>query len=48
MALAGDQHTGGQFPLIMAGALLVMAPLLLGFLIFQRQFVDSFAHSGFK
>jgi len=32
----------------MAGALLVMAPVLIGFLVFQRNFVASFVQSGFK
>jgi sn-glycerol 3-phosphate transport system permease protein len=45
-ATAGEN--GAQFPLIMAGALLVMAPVLVGFLIFQRNFVASFVQSGFK
>jgi sn-glycerol 3-phosphate transport system permease protein len=45
-ATAGEN--GAQFPLIMAGALLVMAPVLVGFLLFQRQFVASFVQSGFK
>jgi len=45
-ATAGEN--GAQYPLIMAGALLVMAPVLLGFLIFQRSFVASFIQSGFK
>jgi len=45
-ATAGEN--GAQFPLIMAGALLVMAPVLVGFLLFQRNFVASFVQSGFK
>jgi sn-glycerol 3-phosphate transport system permease protein len=45
-ATAGEN--GAQFPLIMSGALLVMAPVLVGFLIFQRNFVASFVQSGFK
>jgi len=45
-ATAGEN--GAQFPLIMAGALLVMAPVLVGFLVFQRNFVASFMQSGFK
>ena len=31
---------------IAAGTLLVVAPLLIGFLLFQRRFVDSFVTSG--
>lgn len=45
-ATAGEN--GAQYPLIMAGALLVMAPVLIGFLLFQRKFVASFVQSGFK
>lgn len=45
-ATAGEN--GAQYPLIMAGALLVMAPVLIGFLLFQRNFVASFVQSGFK
>ena len=31
-----------------AGTLLVVAPLLIGFLLFQRRFVNSFMASGLK
>ncbi len=41
-------ESGAQFPLIMAGTILVMFPLLLAFLLFQRQFVASFVRSGIK
>lgn len=41
-------ESGAQFPLIMAGTVLVMFPLLLAFLIFQRQFISSFVRSGIK
>jgi len=41
-------ESGAQFPLIMAGTILVMLPLLLAFLLFQRQFVASFVRSGIK
>ncbi len=41
-------ETGAQWSLIMAGTLLVVAPLLIVFLIFQRQFMSSFLHSGVK
>ncbi|MBV9119994.1 MAG: carbohydrate ABC transporter permease [Chloroflexi bacterium] len=45
-ATAGEN--GAQYPLIMAGTLMVMAPILIGFLLFQRQFVSSFAHTGIR
>lgn len=41
-------EAGAQFPLIMAGTVMVIAPLLVGFLVFQRQFISSFVHSGLK
>ena len=39
---------GAQWSLIMAATLIIVAPLLLIFLIFQRQFIQSFMHSGIK
>ncbi|MGC8634710.1 MAG: carbohydrate ABC transporter permease [Candidatus Limnocylindrales bacterium] len=39
---------GAQWPLVTAGTIIVVGPLLLLFLIFQRQFVESFVHSGLK
>ncbi len=39
---------GAQWPLVTAGTIIVVGPLLLLFLIFQRQFIDSFLHSGLK
>ncbi|MGI9145693.1 MAG: carbohydrate ABC transporter permease [Chloroflexota bacterium] len=47
-SFASAGENGAQFPLIMAGALLVMAPVLIVFLAFQRHFVASFVQSGFK
>jgi sn-glycerol 3-phosphate transport system permease protein len=41
-------ETGAQWSDVSAATLLVIAPLLLLFLIFQRQFIESFAHSGIK
>jgi sn-glycerol 3-phosphate transport system permease protein len=47
-SFTGAGENGAQYPLIMAGTLLVMAPILIGFLIFQKQFVNSFIRSGLK
>ena len=47
-SFAQGGETGAQFPLIMAGTLLVMGPLLVGFFFLQRRFIDSFLHSGVK
>lgn len=41
-------ESGAQWSLIMAGTLLVVAPLLVVFLVFQRQFMSSFLHTGVK
>ena len=39
---------GAQWPLVTAGTVIVVGPLLILFPIFQRQFIDSFLHSGLK
>ncbi len=39
---------GAQWSLLTAATLLVVAPLFIAFLIFQRQFIQSFVHSGLK
>ncbi len=39
---------GAQWPLVTAGTVIVVGPLLILFLVFQRQFIDSFLHSGLK
>lgn len=39
---------GAQWSLIMAATLIIVAPLFIAFLIFQRQFIQSFINSGFK
>jgi sn-glycerol 3-phosphate transport system permease protein len=41
-------ESGAQWSLLTAGTLLVIAPLLIIFLIFQRQFVSSMLKSGMK
>ncbi|WP_040949518.1 carbohydrate ABC transporter permease [Gorillibacterium massiliense] len=41
-------ETGAQWSEVSAATLLVIAPLILGFFIFQRQFIDSFMQSGIK
>jgi sn-glycerol 3-phosphate transport system permease protein len=45
---AMSYETGAQWSDVTAATLLVIAPLLLLFLFFQRQFIESFAHSGIK
>jgi len=39
---------GALYGQLMAGTLLVIAPLVIVFLIFQRQFIESFLQSGIK
>jgi sn-glycerol 3-phosphate transport system permease protein len=39
---------GARWSLLTAATLLVAAPLLLAFLLFQRRFIQSFLHSGIK
>ena len=39
---------GAMYGQLMAGTLLVIAPLVLLFIVFQRRFIESFARSGLK
>ena len=39
---------GAQWSLLTAATLIVIAPLFIVFLIFQRRFIQSFLHSGLK
>jgi len=39
---------GAQWSLLSAATLMVIAPLFIIFLIFQRRFIQSFLHSGLK
>ena len=43
---SGDQ--GIDWSIICAATLMTSAPLLLGFLLFQRQFVQSFMRAGIR
>lgn len=45
---AMSYETGMQWSDVSAATVLVCAPLLLLFLVFQRQFMESFMHSGIK
>ncbi|HYD06993.1 MAG TPA: carbohydrate ABC transporter permease [Reyranella sp.] len=47
-SFAMSTEGGREWGLLAAGSLLVMAPLLLLFAIFQRQFVNSFMFAGLK
>jgi sn-glycerol 3-phosphate transport system permease protein len=48
LAIFGAPESGVDWSLISAGTLIVVAPLLVAFLLFQRQFVQSFMHAGIK
>lgn len=41
-------EVGAQYGQLLAGTLIVIAPLVLLFMFFQRQFIESFASSGIK
>ncbi len=41
-------EVGAQYGELMAGTLIVIAPLVILFILFQRQFIESFATSGIK
>ncbi len=47
-SFASGAEAGQQWGLIAAGTLLVALPLLVAFVAFQRQFVNSFLFSGIK
>jgi sn-glycerol 3-phosphate transport system permease protein len=48
LAIFGAPESGVDWSVISAGTLLAVAPLLIAFLLFQRQFVQSFLHAGIK
>lgn len=41
-------ETGAQWGTVTAATLMVVLPILIAFLFFQKQFVESFMHSGIK
>jgi len=48
LAIFGAPESGVDWSIITAGTLLAVAPLLVAFLLFQRQFVQSFMRAGIK
>ena len=48
LAIFGAPESGVDWSIITAGTLIAVAPLLVAFLLFQRQFVQSFMHAGIK
>ncbi|MEO8714994.1 MAG: carbohydrate ABC transporter permease [Acetobacteraceae bacterium] len=47
-SFASGSEAGGEWGVVAAGTVLVAAPLLIAFLIFQRRFAASFVFSGIK
>ncbi len=48
LAIFGAPESGVEWSVITAGTLLSVSPLLVVFLLFQRQFVRSFMTAGIK
>jgi len=48
LGIFGAPESGVDWSVISAATLLSVAPLLIAFLLFQRQFIQSFMHSGIK
>ncbi|GAA5109561.1 carbohydrate ABC transporter permease [Orbus sasakiae] len=48
VSFAMGAESGGQWGMISAGTLLVCLPLMLVFILFQKQFLSSFGFSGIK
>lgn len=48
LAIFGAPESGVNWSVITAGTLMAVAPLLIAFLLFQRQFVQSFMQAGIK
>jgi sn-glycerol 3-phosphate transport system permease protein len=48
LAIFGAPESGVDWSVISAGTLITVAPLLLAFLLFQRQFMQSFMQAGIR
>ncbi|AHF77292.1 Binding-protein-dependent transporter inner membrane component [Sodalis praecaptivus] len=48
VSFAMGAESGGQWGMISAGTLMVCLPLMLAFIVFQKQFLKSFGFSGIK
>ena len=48
LAIFGAPESGVNWSLVSAATLLSVAPLLLGFILFQKQFIQSFMYAGIK
>ncbi|MBB1235904.1 carbohydrate ABC transporter permease, partial [Klebsiella pneumoniae] len=43
-----SSRAGVEYPLLMAGALMAVIPMLMLFIIFQRYFIQGIASAGVK
>jgi sn-glycerol 3-phosphate transport system permease protein len=48
LSIFGSPENGVNFAIVSAGTIISVAPLLIGFLLFQHQFVQSFMRAGIK
>jgi len=48
IAIFAAPESGADWAMLSAGTLIAVSPLLIGFLLFQRQFTDSFMRTGIK
>ena len=48
LSVFGAIETGIDWPIITAGTLITIFPIFIAFVIFQRQFIQSFMHAGVK
>jgi len=48
LSVFASTDSGTEWSVINAATLMTSAPLLIGFLLFQRQFVQSFMRAGIK
>jgi sn-glycerol 3-phosphate transport system permease protein len=48
LAVTRASESGAEWGLVSAGTLIVIAPLMLLFVLFQRLFIQSFTQSGLK
>ncbi len=48
LGVFGSRQSGVDWSIISAATILSVAPLLVAFLLFQKQFVQSFMHAGIK
>ena len=48
LSLFGAPESGVNISIVSAATLMAIAPLLIGFLVFQRQFIQSFLRAGIR